>query len=123
MAENVTKGKLVHKEGKYFLDVAGKMEALPTGFLTDEAFLKEQVGKDLEVFLTIPKPFVAALRPIGKPVIILCNIPRPDYLRGANLVTQPSAAVTRNVATVLLNEGFITKEVHDTIVNSYAAGQ
>jgi len=115
MAENVTKGKIVHKEGKFFLDVAGKTEALPTGLLTDEAFLKEQVGKEVEVFFTIPKSFVAAIRPIGRPGIITCNIPAVDFLLGETFVTQPTAAMTRNVATALLKGGFITQEVFNTI--------
>lgn len=115
MAENVTKGKLVYKEGKYFLDVAGRTEALPTGLLTDETFLREQVGKELEVFFTIPKPFVAAMKPFGKPVIILCNIPAVELLRGETFVTQPTAAMTTNVATALLKGGFITQEVFNTI--------
>lgn len=115
MEEKVTKGKIVHKEGKFFLDVAGKMEALPTGLLADEAFLKEQVGKEVEVFFTIPKSFVAAIRPIGRPVIITCNIPAWEFLRGETFVTQPTAAMTSNVATALLKGGFITQEVFNTI--------
>ena len=115
MEEKVTRGKIVHKEGKFFLDVAGKMEALPTGLLADEAFLKEQVGKEVEVFLTIPKSFVAAIRPVGRPVIITCNIPAPEFLQGETFVTQPTAAMTRNVATALLKGGFITQEVFNTI--------
>jgi len=117
MAEKLTKGKIVHKEGKYFLDVAGKLEALPTGLLADEAFLKEQVGKELEVVYTVPKSFVAALRIPGRPPIITCNIVI-DVLRGATVVTQPSAAVARNLATALLKEGLITQEVHNIIVGS-----
>jgi hypothetical protein len=115
MPEKVTKGKVVHKEGKYFLDVAGKMEALPIGLLTDEGFLKEQVGKEVEVFYTIPKPFVAAIKPIGIPGIILCNIPAVDFLRGETFITQPTAAMTLKVATALLKEGFITQGVFDKI--------
>lgn len=117
MAEKVTKGKIVHREGKFFLEVAGKMEALPTGLLTDEAFLKEQVGKELEVVYTVPKSFVAALRIPGRPTPITCNIVY-EVFRNAALVTQPSAAVARNIATALLKEGLITQEVHDTIVGS-----
>jgi hypothetical protein len=115
MEEKVTKGKIVYKDGKYFLEAAGRTEPLPTGLLTDEAFLKEQVGKELEVFFTIPKPFVAALRGIGRPVIILCNIPAVEFLRGETFITQPTAAMTRNVATALLKGGFITQEVFNTI--------
>ena len=114
MEEKVTKGKLVHKEGKYFLDVAGKMEALPTGLLTDEAFLKEHVGRDVEVLYTIPKSFVAAIKPIGRPGIMTCNMPA-QFLRGETFITQPTAAMTRNVATALLEGGFITQEVFDKI--------
>lgn len=117
MQEKVTTGKIVHKEGKYFLEVAGKMEALPTGVLTDQAFLKEHAGKELEVIYSIPKSFVVAVRPIGgRPPIITCNIPVWEFLRGETLVTQPSAAITRNVADALLKGGFITQEVYNTIV-------
>ncbi len=114
MTEKAVKGKVIHKEGKYFLDVAGKMEELPVGLLTDEEFLKEQVGQEVEVFYTIPKSFVAAIKPVGRPGIMLCNAPA-EFLRGGKFVTKPSAAVTLKVAAKLLQEGFITKEVHDKI--------
>ena len=71
----VTKGKVVHKEGKYFLDVAGKLEELPVGLPAGEKLLKEQVGQEVEVFYSIPKPAVVALKPINLRKIIYCNIP------------------------------------------------
>jgi hypothetical protein len=116
MAETVTKGTIVQKEGKYFLEVAGKSEALPTGLLTDEAFLKEQVGKEMEVFFTIPKSFVAAIRPVGRPQIITCNIPAVEFLRGETFITQPTPAMTRSVATALLKGGFINQETFNQIL-------
>jgi len=121
MEQKVT-GKIVHKEGKYLLDVAGKVEALPVGLLTDRKFLDEHVGKDVEVLYSIPSSYVVAIKPV-KPIIKgpigLCNIPRPEFLGFTTLVTQPSIAVARNIATALLKGGQITQEVHDTIVNSY----
>jgi hypothetical protein len=117
MAEKAAKGKVIHKEGKYFLEVAGKMEELPVGLLSDEEFLKEQVGQEVEVFYTIPKSFVAAIKPVGKPGIMLCNAPA-EFLRGSKFVTKPTPAITLKVAANLLKEGFITKEVHDKIQKS-----
>ncbi len=117
--EHKVTGKIIHKEGKYFLDVAGKMEALPVGLLTDNKFLDEHVGKEVEILYSIPTSFVVAIKLPRRP-IILCNVPRPDFLRNDIVVTQPSAAVTHNVANYLLKGGFISKEVHDTIVEAAA---
>jgi hypothetical protein len=112
MEEKVVKGKVVLKEGKYFLDVAGKMEELPVGLLADEKVLKEQVGQEVEVFYSIPKPAVVAIKPSGiKRVPILCNIPQWEWVGG--IITQPSAEMTRAVATKLLKEGVITQGVYD----------
>lgn len=116
--EHKATGKIIHKEGKYFLEVAGKVEALPVSFQTDTKILEENVGKEVEVFRSIPTSFVVALK-LPKRPIITCNVPLPDFLNNESLVTQPTAAVTRNVATYLYKGGFITKEVHDTIINSY----
>ena len=112
MQEKATKGKLVHKEGKYFLDVAGKMEELPVGLLSDEKFLKEQAGQEVEIFYATPRPFVVAINPFRIPRIILCNIPAVKYFGN---ITTPSAETTRTVAAKLLKEGIITQEVHDKI--------
>jgi hypothetical protein len=117
MQEKASKGKVIHREGKYFLEVAGKMEELPVGLLTDEEFLKEQVGHEVEVFYTLPKSFVAAIKPVGRPGIMLCNAPA-EFLRGAKFITKPSAAVTARVAANLLEEEFITKEVYEKIRQS-----
>ena len=117
MEHTVAKGKIVHKEGKYFLDVAGKMEDLPVGLMADKKFLSEQVGQELEVYYSIPTSFVVAVKQLGKRPIILCNVPRPDFLRGITVVTQPSVAVTMNVADYLLQEKVITPETHKMIVS------
>jgi len=123
MEKKVT-GQIVHKDGKYLLNVAGKVETLPVGLLTDKKFLDEHVGKEVEVLYSIPTSFVVAIKATRPPVIKgpigLCNVPRPDFLKGEGFVTQPSEAVARNLATALLKEGIITQDVHDTIVNSYA---
>jgi hypothetical protein len=114
MEKQVVTGKVVHREGKYFLDVAGKMEELPVGILTDEEFLKEQVGQEVEVFYTVPKSFVAAIKPLGKREIMVCNAPA-EFLRSAAHIIKPDAAITLKVAAKLFKEGFITQEVHDKI--------
>ncbi len=111
--KKAVKGKVIHKEGKYFLDVAGKTEELPVGLLADEKFLKEQVGQEVEVLYSIPKPHVVALKTIRIPRIILCNIPAPEWL--GNIITHPSSEMTVSVATRLLKEGFITQEVFEKI--------
>jgi hypothetical protein len=111
MEEKVTKGKVGYKEGKYFLDVAGKMEELPVGLLVDEKFLKEQVGQEVEVLYSTPRPAVVAIKSLRIPRIILCNIPAWEWVAG--IITQPSAEMTRVVATKLLKEGVITQGVYD----------
>ena len=117
MEEKVVKGKVVHKEGKYFLDVAGKMEELPVGLLTDEGFLKEQAGQEVEVYYTIPKAFVAAIKPIGGTGIMLCNAPA-EFLLGDMFITKPTAAMTHKAATKLFKDGFITQAVFEKIQQS-----
>jgi hypothetical protein len=114
MEEKIIKGKVVHKEGKYFLEVAGKMEELPVGLLTDEGFLKEQVGKEVEVLYSTPKPFVMAIKPIGRPGIITCNL-IADILRGETFVTHTTGPLAEKVATKLFKGGFITQKVFDKI--------
>jgi hypothetical protein len=116
MTEKVATGKILQKEGKYFLDVGGKQEELPLGFLTDRKFLNEQAGKEVEVIYTIPKSFVAAIRFPGRPPIVTCNMIAGPFLRGETVVTQPSPAVTHNVATALLEGGFISREVFEKLV-------
>jgi hypothetical protein len=109
MAEKIVKGKVIHKEGKYFLEVAGKHEVMPVGRLTDEGFLKDIVGKEVEVFYSTPKPFVVAIKWPGRPPITC-------YFVIDTVLTQPSPELTRSVATKLLNEGFITQEVFEKII-------
>lgn len=119
MEEKVVKGKVVYKEGKYMLEVAGELKALPVGLLADEGFLKEQVGHEVEVFYSLPKSFVVVIKPIGRPGMITCNIPAPEFLAGSNtFITQPTPAMTLKVATALLKEGYITQAVYEKIVQS-----
>ena len=118
MEEKIIKGKVVHKEGKYFLEAAGELKALPVGLLADEGFLKEQVGHEVEVFYTLPKSFVAAIKPVGRPGIILCNIPAPEFFAGDTFITQPTPAMAIKVATALLKDGLITQAVFDKIKQS-----
>jgi len=117
MKGQVVKGKVLHKDGKYFLEVAGKTEELPAGVLTDEGFLKAQAGQEVEVFYTNPKSFVAAIKPLGKPGIITCNLVA-EFLRGETFITNPTPAMVDKVATKLLEGGFITQEVFDKIQQS-----
>ncbi len=109
MERQVVKGRVGHKEGKYFLEVAGKKEEMPVGLLTDEGFLKEVVGKEVEVFYSTPKPFVVAIKWDARPPIIC-------YFVIDTVLTQPSAELTRSVATKLLTGGFITQEVFNKII-------
>ena len=117
MEEKVVKGKVLHKEGKFFLEVGGKTEELPVGLLADEGFLKELVGQEVEVLYSTPKPFVLAFKPIRGPGIITCNLVA-EILRGETLITHPTAEMAQGVATKLFKGGFITQKVYDTIQKS-----
>jgi hypothetical protein len=114
MNEKVHIGKVVYKEGKYFLDVAGKMEAFPVGILADEGVLKELVGKEVEVFYSTPKPSVVVVKDKFRRVPILCNIPA-SWTRIGSIVTNPSREMTLTVANSLLKGGYITKEDYEKI--------
>lgn len=117
MAKKAVKGKVICEKGKYYLEVAGKKEELPVGLLTDEAFLKGQVDQEVDVFYSTPKSFVAAIRPKKGPGIITCNLVM-DVLRGETFITNPSPVMVSKVAAKLLEDGFISKEVHDKIRKS-----
>lgn len=115
MKEEVVKGKVVHKEGRYFLDVAGKMEEIPIGLLADEGDLKELAGKDVEVFYATPKPVVVAIgRRVIKKVPILCNIPATDLI--GSLVTKPSLEMIRTVTANLIKAKVITNKIGGLIL-------
>jgi hypothetical protein len=114
MEEKVVKGKVVHQEGKYFLEVAGKKEELPVGLFTDEGFLKDQVGQEVEVFYSTPRPFVVAIKPVRLPGIITCNM-IAEILRGEAIMTHPTAEMALHAATKLLKGGFITQKAFDII--------
>jgi hypothetical protein len=114
MEEKVVKGKVVQKEGKYFLDVAGKMEELPIGLFTDEGFLKEQAGQEVEVFYSTPRPFVVAIKPMGIPGIITCNM-IAEILRGEAIFTHPTAEMAQQAAAKLFKKGFISQKVFDKL--------
>jgi hypothetical protein len=105
--KKVIKGKVVHKEGKYFLDVAGKLEELPVGLPAGEKLLKEQVGQEVEVLYSIPKPAVVALKPLNLRKFIYCNIPVGGWAGG-----KLTGEMTRAVADKLLKDGAVTQEVH-----------
>lgn len=114
MQEQIAKGKVVHKEGKYFLDVAGKMEVIPVGLLGDEEVLKKLAGQEVEIFYTIPKKTVVGIQNTLNHITHVCNIPRIDYIGTG--ITNPSSEMMRKVADKLLKQGDITKEVHDKML-------
>lgn len=114
MSGQVVKGKVLHKDGKYLLEVAGKMEELPAGLLADEESLKNLAGQEVEVFYTAPKSFVAAIKPIKGKGIMTCNMPA-EILRGQTFITNPTPAMVDKVATKLLDEGLITREMFNKI--------
>lgn len=113
MKEEVVKGKLVHKEGKYFLDVAGKMEEIPDGVLAEKGDLKKMVGQEVEVFYSIPKPYVVALRGLDKRRIIICNLPRREFL--GPILNTPDDNMMQTALTNLHLRGDLTTQQYETL--------
>ncbi len=120
MEEKRLKGKIVLKDNKYFLDVAGKQEEIPVGILTDEGQLKGLVGEEVEVLFTVPKPFPVVIKPTKtKPprcFIIVCYIP-PEVLRKDFL----APVILDKAQAIILGKKFVkakilTQEQLDTIV-------
>ena len=109
MAGSVVSGKVVSKEGKFFLEAAGKMHEIPAGAM--ETKLKELVGQEVEVFLSEPQTFVVGFKP--KPwCYYTCYIAPPDW-RIPFLV--PEKEAIKKLADQFLKQGVITREVHGKI--------
>ncbi|MGD1149571.1 MAG: hypothetical protein ABR961_16665 [Thermoanaerobaculaceae bacterium] len=133
----MAKGHIELENGVYYLRWEGGRDALPADLLETQPTLKELAGKDVEVLLSEPRPFVVAVKMPKRPPI-LCYLPAPPWL---SLVSQEQFAeavrllphplcyippiwmtrgvddrVRQNIADQLLKEKVINQNVHDAIV-------
>lgn len=120
MKEETRIGTVGFKEGKYFLEVAGRREELPVGIVAEEAQLKELVGQEVEVLYSEPRRVVVGLIAKELPPITCyipwwrrwhtCYLPAPWVLRGVE------KEVRANLAKQFLEEGLISEEVFERLV-------
>lgn len=108
MAGKISSGKVVHKEGKYFLEAEGKTEELSLAHAS-AAQLKELAGQTVDVIYSEPKPSVIGIG--GKHCFILCYIPANPW----GQVVIPEKELVQKLANKFLAEGLISKEIFDKI--------
>jgi hypothetical protein len=116
MTEKPVVGKVVAKNGKYFLEAERTLHELPAGLLVDETHLKDLVGHEVEVMLSEPQRFVVAILPKRPRIPITCYIPFP-WWRNAEIVIDKVAGV--RLAKRFLEEGVINKGVYEKITKGY----
>lgn len=109
-------GKVVVKNGKYFLEAERTLHDLPVGLLVDEEHMKDLVGQEVEVMLSEPQRFVVAILPKRPRVPITCYIPAP-WWRISEIVIDKVAGV--RLAKRFLEERVISKEVYEKITKGY----
>jgi hypothetical protein len=111
------KGKVISKEGKYFLEVEGKATAISDKTVSDPAALKSMAGKAVEVEYSDGKSVfpvsieVPSAGPKVRPKIrITCYLPKIDI---SSLVM--TDALRTNLAAKMATEGIITKSLAEKI--------
>jgi len=122
MEEETRVGTVGFEEGKYFLEVEGRREELPTWAVAEEARLKELVGQEVEVIYSEPRRAVMGL--VAKELMpILCYIPWPPwppcfmcYLPAPWLIRGVEREVQVNLAKRFLEEGYISEEVFERLI-------
>ncbi len=101
-------GKVVEKEGIYFLEAEGKLHPIPVTTKTPPAQLKEAVGHQVEILYSEPVSFVAGLvRPGHPPITCYFQIEKffgvvPEEMRAA-------------LAKQLLNDGLVSQETFNKL--------
>ena len=133
MNETVSTGKIVLAEGKYFLELAGSRQELPSELLAAQPELKDLTGKEVGVLFSEPQRSVVGLQAARRPPI-LCYIPAPEfhvmheeaaifkpmrpicYVPADWVVKGVEQKIRENLAKELLNEGVIGKEVYDRLL-------
>ena len=120
MAENIRKGKLIQKGGKYSVVEAGRGKAIPIELTAGQAELEKLVGTEVEILYSTPKPVVIGLLPKIPPdfphwcYFILCYYPPEPWWRTKFGDMTPVINETWRVeiADRLLKEGAIDREIH-----------
>ena len=117
MPEEMGKGVLDFAEGRFFLEVEGRREALPVG-IQDEGKLHEMVGQTVEILYSKPKPWVVAVKiPRIRCYYILCYYPAPpwhDY-RGA-IIPAVDKELRVQLAERFMEEGLISDRVFEKLM-------
>ena len=122
MKGETRRGIVAYEEGKYFLEVEGRREELPTRAVAEEARLKELVGQEVEVLYSEPRRAVVGL--VAKErMLIPCYVPWPPwppcfmcYLPASWLIRGVEREVQVNLAKRFLEEGYISEEVFERLV-------
>jgi len=120
MEEKQGRGMVLFEEGKYFLEVAGRRQELPPGFLAEEQ-LKELAGREVELLWSEPTRFVVGIRGRRLPPIVCylpippippipCYIPPPWVFRGVE------QQIRVNLAERFLADKVISKEVYEKLI-------
>jgi hypothetical protein len=134
-------GTLTKVGDEFVLEVEGERYPVPGSLLANSPELERLVGEKVEVMLSVPKPFVVAIRKIGRPPI-LCYL-RADLLQvghwmelgparsdlARQLRLRPTCyvpadwmirgveeQVRKNLATQMLEDGIISQEVYEQII-------
>ncbi len=119
MEEETRIGKMVYREGKYFVEMEGRDEELPVGILADEAQFKELMGQQVEVLYSEPVRFVVGVKakvPRVRCYYILCYYPRDFWdRRFGSVIPELKENVRIKLADRFLEEGIISQEVHDKL--------
>lgn len=109
MVEQPKIGKVIFKEGTYFLEAEGKHHAIPVGANVQTPQLKELVGKQVEILYSEPQSFVVGLVQAGatsiRPPRIICYFPADPWAVG---VVEEGARAA--LAQQFLNEGVLSRE-------------
>lgn len=110
----MTTGTVVQKDGAYFLEVEGKLQAIPVGPNLQAAQIKELVGHKVEVVHSEPVSFVVGLIPVETAKIhiprVTCYIPVPELW---TFVVDEVSRVA--LAQQLLNRGLVSKANYDKL--------
>jgi hypothetical protein len=114
MPELSKKGKVVLREGKYFLEAPGNVEQIQIAAAIDPAQLKELVGQEVEILYSEPKVFAVGLvgtRPVAgvRPPRIICYIPAVTDI---GVIAEEARLA---FADQLLKEGVLSKENYERL--------
>jgi hypothetical protein len=117
MPELHKKGKVILRDGKYFLVTPGKEEQIGPGAQIDPAQLKTLAGQEVELVYSEPASFVVGLiAPVSAtlhhPIHITCYIP------AVLNIGQINEASRATLAKQLLNEGVLSKENYERLTGA-----